>query len=53
LITRAAEADAVVVVDGRVVVVEVVGDDEMVVTIRNVAPIKRITMMNTTARDGW
>jgi hypothetical protein len=52
LITRAVEAAAVVVVDGRVVVVEVVGDEEMVVTIRNVAPMKRITMIKTTASDG-
>jgi hypothetical protein len=52
LITRAVDAVVVVVVDGSVVVVEVVGDDEIVVTMRNVAPIKRITMMNTTASDG-
>jgi hypothetical protein len=51
LITRAVVAGLVVVVDGKVVVV-VVGEDEMVVTMRNVAPIKRITMMKTTARDG-
>jgi hypothetical protein len=53
LITRAFDEGLVVVVDGKVVVVAVVGDEEMVVTIRNVAPIKRITMMITTASDGW
>jgi hypothetical protein len=52
LITRAVDAVVVVVVDGKVVVVTVVGDDEMVDTMRNVAPIKRITMMKTTASDG-
>jgi hypothetical protein len=51
LITRAVVAGLVVVVDGKVVVV-VVGDDEMVVTMRKVAPMKRITMMKTTASDG-
>jgi hypothetical protein len=53
LITRAVAAPVVVVVEGSVVVVGVVGDDEMVVTMRNVAPIKRITMIKTTASDGW
>jgi hypothetical protein len=52
LITLAVEAGLVVVVDGNVVVVVLVVDEEMVVTMRNVAPIKRITMMNTTPSDG-
>jgi hypothetical protein len=51
LITRAVDG-FVVVVDGAVVVVTDEGDDEMVVTIKNVAPMKRITMMNTTPSDG-
>jgi len=49
--TRVAEAGLVVVVEGAVVVVTVF-DDENVPTMRNVAPIKRITMMNTTPSDG-
>jgi hypothetical protein len=51
LITRAVDG-FVVVVDDAVVVVTDEGDDEMVVTIKNVAPMKRITMMNTTPSDG-
>ena len=52
LMTRVTEDGFVVVVDGAVVV-GTAFDDVIVLTMRNVAPMKRITMMNTTPSDGW
>jgi hypothetical protein len=52
LITRVADGDVVLVVDGIVVVVGVPEDGEMARTIKNVPPTKSRTIISTTASDG-